>query len=78
MAVSYRHRPVIELLLAADGVNSNHKDSGGKTPLWSVAGNGHEAVVKLLLATDGVEPDYKDDRGQTLLSTVKFGLGETL
>jgi ankyrin repeat protein len=52
-AAFHGHTPVVELLVAMDGITINHKDAGGGTPLCSAAGRGHEAVVKLLLATDG-------------------------
>jgi ankyrin repeat protein len=48
-AASHGYGLVVELLLATDGVDTNHKDSSGRTPLYLAAGNGHEAVVKHLL-----------------------------
>ena len=49
------HEAVVQLLLAADGVDVNQVDpSNGTFPLLLAAEQGHEAVVQLLLAAEGI------------------------
>ncbi len=42
------HTAVVELLLAAPGIDVNAKDSKGDTALIKAAENGHTAVVNLI------------------------------
>jgi len=56
MAAQNGHEAVVQLLLAAEGVDVNQvKQSNGAFPLLLAAQNGHEAVVQLLLAAEGVD-----------------------
>lgn len=57
----------MKLLLETGRVNSDSKDSHGKTPLLAAAQHGHEAVVKLLLKTGRVNADSKDSHSETPL-----------
>lgn len=50
-AVAYNHEAVVNLLLAANQVNPNCKESEhGRTPLSYAAGHGQEKIVRMLLA----------------------------
>lgn len=63
------HEGAVKLLIAAHGIEPDHKDVHGQTPLALASASGHQAVVKLLLATNRVDPDSKDSDGRTPLST---------
>jgi len=54
---------VIQLLLDTGNINTDSKDTNGRTPLFWAAGNGHEAVVQLL-ATSTIDINSKDNRGR--------------
>ncbi|KAI5799447.1 ankyrin repeat-containing domain protein, partial [Pyronema domesticum] len=63
------HDSVVKLLLQAEGVDGNSKDSQyGQTALLWASANGHESVVKLLLQMDGTDINFKDDDSRTALS----------
>lgn len=55
----------MKLLLAEHGVEPDHKDSCGRTPLALASARGHQGVVKLLLDTNLVDPDSRDSDGRT-------------
>jgi ankyrin repeat protein len=61
--------PVVELLLAADGIDVNQaRTDDGCTPLYMACQNGHTHVVELLLAADGIDVNQaKTDNGCTPL-----------
>jgi Ankyrin repeats (3 copies)/Ankyrin repeat len=59
--------PVMQQLLARDGVEVDFKDAGDRTPLSWAAENGNEAVVRLLL-DNGANADSKDVGDRTPLS----------
>ncbi|KAF2228503.1 hypothetical protein EV356DRAFT_416953, partial [Viridothelium virens] len=56
-----------KLLLQADKVDVDSKDSIGRTPLSWAAEFGHKTMIKLLLRTDQVVVDSMDSAGQTPL-----------
>jgi len=58
----------VQLLLAAEIVDVNSKDSWDRTPLSYAAENGHEGIVQLLLAAEKVNVNSKDNGGWTPLS----------
>ncbi|KAI5785392.1 hypothetical protein FPQ18DRAFT_87085 [Pyronema domesticum] len=63
------HDSVVKLLLQADGIDINSKDSEyDRTALSWASENGHDSVVKLLLQADGIDINSKDDDGETALS----------
>jgi ankyrin repeat protein len=74
-AAEQGHSAVVQLLLAAGGVDPDSKTSRsgpyfgiGTTPLLFAAKKGHSAVVRQLIATKGVNADSKDVWGRTPLS----------
>jgi ankyrin repeat protein len=66
------HTNFVNLLIEA-GVELEHKDSRGRTPLsWAAAiEHGHFTIAKLLVEA-GAELEPKDDRGRTPLSWAKW------
>lgn len=58
---------MVELLLAIKKINTNIKDSNGRTPLSYAAECGHDTVVTLLLKQDDIEVDLEDNEGRTPL-----------
>ncbi|KAK4222861.1 hypothetical protein QBC38DRAFT_488845 [Podospora fimiseda] len=54
------HAAVVELLLAAEGIDPNSRDGQGHTPLFYAANAGQSEVVKLLLADSRVDWDDAD------------------
>lgn len=58
---------LVRLLLENDGVDSNLKDSDGRTLLSNAASTNCGAVVKLLLEQGRADPDSKDRSGHTPL-----------
>jgi ankyrin repeat protein len=69
VAAERGHEGAVKLLIAAHGIEPDHKDVHGRTPLALASASGHQVVVKLLLATNRVDPDSKDSDGRTPLST---------
>lgn len=61
------HKAVVGLLLTAECIDPDLKNSERQTPLPKEAANGHVEVIEVLLATEGVDPDSQDNRGQTPL-----------
>ncbi|GKZ35264.1 hypothetical protein AbraIFM66950_005858 [Aspergillus brasiliensis] len=61
------HVEVVKLLLGADEVDIDCKNSIGRTPLALAAENGYEEVVKLLIGRN-VDIDTKDVAGSTPLA----------
>ncbi|UKZ69090.1 uncharacterized protein TrAtP1_010103 [Trichoderma atroviride] len=59
--------PIMELLLAKDGVDINTKNRYDQSPLWWAARNGDGAAVNLLLTQDGIDINTKNKSGQTPL-----------
>ena len=49
------------------GVDTNHTDNEGKTPLMIASGSGHKEVVQTLLETEMVNVNQQDNEGQTAL-----------
>ena len=49
------------------GVDTNHKNNEGKTPLMIASGSGHKEVVQTLLETEMVNVNQQDNEGQTAL-----------
>jgi ankyrin repeat protein len=56
------HTRIVNMLLREDGIDPDHKDNNGQTPLSLAACNGHGAIVRLLLHTGRVNVDSKDKR----------------
>jgi hypothetical protein len=56
--------------LVRRGVDVNHQDGQGSTPLMAAAWHGHPEVVKLLLR-HGARTDLKDREGETALSLAR-------
>jgi ankyrin repeat protein len=50
MGCNKRTQKIVELLLAMDAIDLNHKSKGGQTPLSLAIENGHKEIVELLLA----------------------------
>ncbi|KAF5567506.1 ankyrin repeat [Fusarium napiforme] len=69
---------MIMLLLANGRVDPNAKDSGGWTPLFHAAINGHEATVDILLARDDLDVNARDNCGRTVLSNAVGHMGATV
>ncbi|GAQ44901.1 hypothetical protein AtubIFM55763_005606 [Aspergillus tubingensis] len=61
------HAAVVRLLLAADEVDIDSRNSVGRSPLSLAAQNGHHAVVKLLIQ-ENIDIDLKDMAGSTPLA----------
>ncbi|KAI2994347.1 hypothetical protein CBS147346_10545 [Aspergillus niger] len=61
------HVAVVKLLLAAEEVDIDSRNSIGRSPLSLAAQNGHDEVVKLLIRED-VDIDSKDVPGSTPLA----------
>jgi len=59
LAIEYKSKAVVELLLTQDNVNLNPKSALKDTPLLQAMINGHEGVIKLLLAQDGISLNPK-------------------
>lgn len=73
-AAEQGHGSVVQLLLAANGVDLDSKTSErtlyfslGTSPLSFAAQQGHAAVVRQLISTKGVNADSKDNNGLTPL-----------
>ena len=49
------------------GVDTNHTDNDGRTPLMIASGSGHKEVVQTLLETEMVNVNQQDNEGQTAL-----------
>jgi ankyrin repeat protein/Cdc6-like AAA superfamily ATPase len=58
---------VLELLLKTGKIDTNAKDSYGRTPLMQAAENGYKDTMKLLLGTDKVYVNAEDNNGWTPL-----------
>ncbi|KAF4119675.1 Ankyrin repeat [Geosmithia morbida] len=55
------HEPVVKLLLNADRMDVNAKDSEyGRSPLWWAVSNGHDGVVGLLMDREEVDVNAPD------------------
>jgi ankyrin repeat protein len=48
------HDSVVKLLLQADGIDINSKDSWGRTALFWASENGHDSTAQLLLAVGAI------------------------
>ncbi len=68
MAAKHEHKPILKLILVANGVSPDVKDNFGRTPLCLAVRRGRETVARLLLSTDNVDPNSKDSGGTTPLS----------
>ena len=62
------HASVVELLLAAKGVDVNQAKGDGATALFMAAQEGHASVLELLLAAKGVDVNQERNDGATALS----------
>jgi len=71
MAVRYRHKDVVKLLLAK-GVDINAK-TGGYPPLFTAVESGQKEIVELLLAK-GAEVNAKIGDGETPLHMASTGI----
>lgn len=68
------HDPVIKLLLAKGGIDLNHQDNDGITPLVEAVLSGHTTTVQLLLSQEGIDVNRVDCFGRTPLArAVKRG-----
>lgn len=63
----------MRLLVAADRVDIDSRDSYGWTPLSKATEGGNEAVVRLLLATGKIDVESRDNEGWTPLSRAAGG-----
>jgi ankyrin repeat protein len=70
------HTTIVELLLAAPGIDVNAKTKNDDTALITAAENGHTAIVELLLAAPGIDVNASDEDGNTAL-TVAVAEGHT-
>ncbi|PHH74640.1 hypothetical protein CDD80_2945 [Ophiocordyceps camponoti-rufipedis] len=59
-AVQLRDKAMVELLLAADGVDVNLRDAKGVTPLLEALSGYQIAMAELLLAAEDIDPDIPD------------------
>lgn len=64
---SYYGRTLVVGLLLDNGVDREHGDQWGCTPLAKAAMEGHETVVKMLLKDGNIDPNPKDKFGNTPL-----------
>ena len=73
MASHNGHHGVVELLVAAPGIDVNRVDVWGETPLYVACRNGHVEVVRLLLAAAGVDVNRANHHGTTPLVAARTG-----
>ncbi|GLI81589.1 hypothetical protein PoHVEF18_009974 [Penicillium ochrochloron] len=64
-AARNKHKALVRLFLATEGLNPAHKDSKGRTTLWWEVVHGLEDVVTELLAMKMVDPDTPGPDGQS-------------
>ena len=67
IAVRYRHKKVVELILNVRGVDVNKANKHEVTPLVLAAGRGHLEVVELLLNMRNINVNKADENGDTAL-----------
>ena len=68
---------VVQVLLAAPGIDVNRADMFGRTPLYRASYKGHTVTVSLLLAAPGIDVNKADEDGWTPLS-IASSEGHTL